>query len=81
MDDTICRILALIKDNGLNDKQVLKELDVSTSSTLITDWRTGRSKSPQIKHIKKLAELFNVSTDYLLFGIDKKENLSSVLYR
>lgn len=77
MDETISRILSLIKASGLTDKQILKELDASTSSTLITDWRTGRSKSPQIRHIKKLAELFDVSIDYLVTGTDKKTALSA----
>lgn len=76
MDSTITRILDLIDASGLKDKEILERLDVSSSSTLITDWRTGRSKSPQIKHITKLAELFGVSTDYLLTGQNKIINLS-----
>lgn len=68
MDETIQRILMLIDNSGMSDKQILKELDMQNSSTLITDWRTGRSKSPQIKHIVKLAEYFKVTTDYLLTG-------------
>ena len=77
MDKTIQRILTLIDNSGLTDKQILKELDVSNTSTLITDWRTGRSKSPQIKHIIKLANFFHVTTDFLLIGIEKYDNLSS----
>lgn len=76
MDKTIERILSLIENSGLTDKEILRKLDVSTSSTLISDWRKGRSKSPQIKHITKIADIFNVSTDWLLTG-EKKYNLSS----
>lgn len=68
MEDIILRILSLIDCSGLTDKQILKELDLSTTSTLISDWRTGRSKSPQIKYILKIADFFKVSTDYLLTG-------------
>lgn len=77
MDETIQRILTLIDNSGLTDKQILKELDVSNTSTLITDWRTGRSKSPQIKHIIKLADFFQVTTDFLLVGVEKYDKLSS----
>ena len=68
MDSIIQRILSLIDSCELNDKEILKELDVSNSSTLITDWRHQRSKSPKIKHIIKLSEFFNVSTDFILTG-------------
>ncbi len=68
MEDTILRILSLIDASGLTDKQILKELDLSSTSTLITDWRRGKSKSPTIKHILKIAHFFNVSTDFLLTG-------------
>ena len=76
MDDTILRILSLIDNSGLTDKQILKELDLSSTSTLITDWRRGKSKSPTIKHILKIAYFFNVSTDYLLTGKENHKDLS-----
>lgn len=68
MEDIIARILSLIDNSGKTDTEILRALDVSNSSTLITDWRKGRSKSPQIKHILKLANYFQVSTDFLLTG-------------
>ncbi|MCM1221370.1 MAG: helix-turn-helix domain-containing protein [Lachnospiraceae bacterium] len=75
MDTVITRILNLIDKSNLNDKQILKELDISNSS-IISDWRTGRSKSPTIQNIIKLSNFFGVSTDYLLTGKEKYYNLS-----
>lgn len=76
MDETIQRILFLIDNSGLSDTQILKGLDVSSSSTLITDWRKGRSKSPQLKHILKLSNFFHVTTDFLLTGVLQPSDLS-----
>lgn len=76
MDETIQRILSLIDNSGLSDTQILRELKVSSSSTLITDWRKGRSKSPQIKHVLEFAKFFNVSTDFLLTGVIQSSDLS-----
>lgn len=75
MEETILRILSLIDASGLTDKQILKELDLSSTSTLITDWRRGKSKSPTIKHILKIANFFNVSTDFLLTGYVQPSDL------
>lgn len=76
MEETILRILFLIDASGLTDKQILKELDLSSTSTLISDWRRGKSKSPTLKHVLKIANFFNVSTDYLLTGKEKFKDLS-----
>lgn len=67
MEKVIDRILNLIDKCELNEKQILQELEISNSST-ITDWRTGKSKSPSTKNIIKFANFFGVSTDYLLTG-------------
>ncbi len=75
MDPIIKRILNLIDQSGLKDNQVLKKLEISNSST-ITDWRSGKSKSPSAQNIIKFAAFFNVSTDYLLTGKEKFDNIS-----
>lgn len=67
MDSVISRILTLIDKSDLNEKQILTKLDISNSST-ITDWRTGKSKSPSVKNVIKFADFFGVSTDFLLTG-------------
>lgn len=75
METVIDRILLLVDQCELNDAQILKELDISNSST-ITDWRKKRSASPSIKNIIKFAHFFNVSTDYLLTGKINYDDLS-----
>lgn len=42
---------------------------MSVSNTTISNWETGFSK-PSYEELKKLAQFFNVTTDYLL-GIDE----------
>lgn len=39
MQDIITRLLALIEQSGLDDKQILSEIGLSPKSTLIADWR------------------------------------------
>lgn len=75
LDSVIERILELVDKSGLKDKEILKKMDISNSS-MISDWRTGRSKSPTIQNIVKFASFFNVSTDYLLTGQKKYDYLS-----
>ena len=67
MNPVIERLLKLVDECELNEKQLLRKLDISNAST-ITDWRTGKSQSPSIKNVIKFAKFFNVSTDYLLLG-------------
>ncbi len=68
MEAVINRLLALIDQSGLTDKQILKELDLSPSSSIITDWRRKKSINPSSSTIIKFANFFHVSTDYLLTG-------------
>lgn len=75
MDPVIARILNLVDNSGITEKQILKELDISNAST-ITDWRTERSKTPSMKNIIKFANYFKVSTDFLLTGEEKHSELS-----
>ena len=45
--------------------------DLSTrlglAQSAVTDWKAGRS-SPTVKHVAKLAEIFGVTTDYIILG-------------
>lgn len=75
MGEIIQRILLLIDSSGLTDKQILNGLDISSKSTLISEWRSGKSKSPQIKHIIKIADFFNVGVDFLITGEISASNL------
>ena len=61
----------LRKKNNLLQSDIAEKLNVSTST--IGMWEQGRNQ-PDNESLIKIANLFNVSTDYLL-GIDKTSSL------
>jgi len=61
--ETLDRILSLIQAKGITNKEFLEDLNLSLST--ISEWKRERNKS-YLKHINKIADYFNVSTDYLL---------------
>lgn len=60
----------LLKDFGVTRYQVSKATGVPQSS--LSDWSKGKSK-PKYENMKKLADYFGVSVDYLLGNSDEKE--------
>ena len=70
----INRILKLIKENGITAKKITSDLEISSSS--ISDWKKGKGK-PSAETIIKLANYFNVSTDYILLGENKNTSIIS----
>ena len=73
--NTLEKIIDLVNSRCTNDQQFLSDLNFNR--TLLSDWKSGKSKS-YLKHINKIAEYFNVSTDYLL-GNEQKEKTPSQL--
>ena len=73
--NTLEKIIDLVNSRCTNDQQFLSDLNFNR--TLLSDWKSGKSKS-YLKHINKIAEYFNVSTDYLL-GNEEKEKAPSQL--
>ena len=59
------RILTLMNENGVNAVTLTSDLCLANSS--VTDWKRGKSK-PGTETIIKLADYFNVSTDWILTG-------------
>ena len=59
----------LLQKYGVSAYKVAKETGV-TQSTL-SDWKRGRS-TPKTENMKKLADYFNVSLEYLMSGEEKK---------
>ena len=57
------RIKLLREQHGIEQKQLAHDLGVSQPT--ISCWENG-SKQPSSKSVYKLADYFNVSTDYLL---------------
>lgn len=70
----IDRILSLLNTYNISAFKLTKDLNLSNSA--ITDWKKGKAK-PSVDALIKIADYFNVSTDYLLgradnFEIEKK---------
>ena len=65
--NTVERILSLIKEKNINQVVLAKAIGVSAGN--ISDWKTGKA-NPSYGAIVKLANYFNVSTDYLLCKTD-----------
>lgn len=65
----------LLKDFGVTRYQVSKATGVPQSS--LSDWSKGKSK-PKYENMKKLADYFGVSVDYLLGNSDEKEKPAAV---
>ena len=57
------RLLELRKENNLSQAMLAKKVGVSFS--VVCYWETDRSE-PTAPNIVKIADFFNVSTDYLL---------------
>lgn len=61
--DIIDRIIALIEERGITASRML--LDLGLSRSAVTEWEKGKAK-PSAESIIKIADYFNVSSDYLL---------------
>lgn len=66
MQQTIKRIIDLMDSAGLNARQF--EIQVGLANASVQAWKNGKAK-PSVEAVKKIAEYFNVSTDYLLLGV------------
>lgn len=55
----------LCNKNGVTPYKVGKETNIATST--LSDWKSGKSTPKQDK-MKKIADYFNVSVDYLMTG-------------
>jgi transcriptional regulator with XRE-family HTH domain len=65
---TLDKIKKLLSEQNKKQKDLTDYLGISKNA--FTNWNLGLSQS-YVKHISKIAEFFNVSTDYLL-GTEKK---------
>lgn len=62
-------IEALCRERDITVTEMCRRLDVPRST--LSELKSGRSKSLGAKHLTKIAELFEVSVDYLL-GAEKE---------
>lgn len=61
---------SLCKKIGKSPSKVALECDISKSA--VSTWKSGRS-NPQTEQLKKIADYFNVSVDYLLTGEEAEQ--------
>jgi transcriptional regulator with XRE-family HTH domain len=73
--DILERLDILMSDRKISATKLTKELGLSVST--LTDWKTGKSKSPSIWAIAKFADYFDVSLDWLVFGKGREPFLLS----
>ncbi|GFI16820.1 HTH-type transcriptional regulator Xre [Lachnospiraceae bacterium] len=74
MSPIVERIQLLFINNNQTPAHVFEKLGMPKNALSI--WKTGKAK-PSSDAIIKLACYFNVSTDYLLIGVEKYDKLSS----
>lgn len=60
---TVDKIFDLLTRNNMTAKDLAKSVGLSGGN--ITDWKTGRA-NPSISSLKKIADYFNVSLEWLL---------------
>lgn len=71
---TICeRVFSLLASDGRDQKDLAAYIGVSTRT--LSTWKT-RGTNPGAEYIASIAEFFNVSTDYILTGGEKKCSIS-----
>lgn len=68
--DTVSTIMTELNRQNFTQKDLADYLHIK--KTVITDWKSGKSKS-YLAHIKSISEFLNVSVDYLLIN-DSDQN-------
>ena len=61
------RILALMKRENMTAKEFTEKLGVNPST--VSEWKKGKTK-PSVEHVRKIASMFNVSTDFIINGVN-----------
>lgn len=69
--NVIDRLNLLQQQSGMNQKHLA--IDIGLSPNVFTVWNKGNAK-PGLKQLVKIAQYFNVSLDWLVFGDDAPNN-------
>ena len=56
----------LLRQRNLKTSDVVKATNIS--ATFFSEWKKGKSKNPNPNTLKKIADYFGVSVDYLMTG-------------
>ena len=71
--DIADRLQELRKKAGYSQEQVAEMLGLSRQA--VSKWESGQGK-PEIHNIVKLTEIYNVSADYILLGIENRGTIA-----
>lgn len=72
--DIFDRINKLITDKGITGAELSRDLGLSNS--IYSQWKSGATK-PSPKTIKKIADYFGVSAEYIRFGTKQQKTPSA----
>ena len=71
-------IKRLRQDKGMNQEQLAEQLHVTRQA--VSNWETGKTQ-PDIETLTKIAEYFEVSVEYLIYGKEPKANSGEEVQR
>ena len=74
-DPVVLRMIELIEKRSLNEKLLIEKLGMARGT--FTSWKYGRVKSYQA-HINEIAEILDVSPNYLLRGVDDEVDVETL---
>ena len=65
-------IAQLRREQGLTQKELADKLNVTDKA--VSKWESGQGK-PDVDNIVKLTEVYHVSADYILLGIEQEKTV------
>lgn len=71
-------IKRLRQDRGMNQEQLAEQLHVTRQA--VSNWETGKTQ-PDIEMLVKIAEYFDVSVEYLIYGKEPTTNSGEEVHR
>lgn len=71
-------IKRLRQDKGMNQEQLAEQLHVTRQA--VSNWETGKTQ-PDIETLTKIAEYFDVSVEYLIYGKEPQANSGEEVHR
>lgn len=71
-------IKRLRQDKGMNQEQLADQLHVTRQA--VSNWETGKTQ-PDIETLTKIAEYFDVSVEYLIYGKEPQANAGEEVHR
>ena len=74
-DPVIHRIVGLLKERQMTEKELIQKLGMSRST--FSAWKYGYMKSYQA-HINEIADILETSPNYLMRGVDDEVNVETL---